>query len=1566
MNKISVPGEDNLQHTREDNLLSAQSSQNNAYLHLNESDLRKLCLEQQALITSLQQKINNTNATAASIVPGVAVESKPDNVIKGTEFLANMADGYIELDENLCYSYVNPVIEQITGCPASFWLGKNIWDVYANEVGSPTWQAIQKAFTQKVNTTAEDYFPALGIWHKSDIYPTPHGLSILIKDITVIKKTELQLKETCEIGKIGGWEADLIERKVQLSSVARTILGIEHNNDVSIQESIDFLLAGNRYDENESIRQRIDAGILLNGSFDEEVNIALSNGTEKWLHIKARAEFVGGSPVRLLGILQDITHLKLAQYKLNENESRFKAFMENIPAAAWICDENGYYEYINSQYPKILKVPADLTGKNIAEVYPEDIANLYLEDNKAVFNQSNTRSSIKRGIRPDGTPGQYMVTKFLLNQENQRQKIGGIAIDVTEQAKIDEQLLNQQRFLKGITEYAPLLMSYWTRDLICSFTNQTAKEWLGTELKDIVGHTMKDVLGDALFALNLPYIQRALQGEAVQFERGGFNIHGVAGYIWIQYVPDVEDGEVKGFYSIVTDITELKKAQIAIEFEERDKEALINSSQDYICSIDRNYNIITANAAYKNLMEAVTGIPVKKGDNVRTGSGFDEATWQLWESFFQRALAGESFTVETSTKPEGLDWEMWTECSFNPIVQNGEITGLACYSHDITERKKAALALKNSEEKFRSLVHSISDIIALVDENGIIQYVSSSVKAIMGYEENEVVGTNMFELIHPGDHALVFTELQTALQQPDYTTTLEIRLLNKQGQYIYLETKGSNQLNNPLIKALLINCRDITERRTAESKLRESKAQLDLVLDTVTDIIYVLEVEPGMRYKLLLANRVISGINLQNKQDIVGRYIEEYIPPERYNHFKEKLLLAVETKQTVKWEQLFINGNTRFYGIQTLTPVFDEHGNCIQVIGSVYDITDRKNAEQAILESYKKLEDYKFALDQSSLVYIADADGYITYVNDNLCNVSKYSAEELIGIKPSILDSGYHTPAFFEAIWQITRSGKTWRGQVKNKAKDGSFFWLESTVTPFLDGEGNPYQYLSINSDITQTKLAEEALAASNERFEYVTQATFDAIWDWDIVEGTILFSSAYKTLFGYEAGVYAFELFEKYFTKTHPDDIETVLNSLYDSVYGTSMYWSKDYRFRKSNNEYAYVLDKATIVRNKEGKAVRMIGAMQDITDRRRAIAELEKSELKFRSMVHNINDVITLVDENGFVLYSSPSLSSVLGYTPEEVNGLKIFTLLHPDDYARSKEVFKKILSTQGNSDIIEFRYRHKNGQFLIMESQGNNQMRNPAVNALILTTRDITKRREKEEERKLLVYELLEKNADLKQFSYITSHNLRAPLTNLMAICNLLDTEGLSQEDTMMMINAFKVATAKLNETLNDLIKILIIKDGKGQELEEISFEEIFAAVVRSISGIVEGASTIINADFSAAPSVYFYKSYLESIFLNLLTNAIKYAHPERPPAIEVKTQEDKKFVILTFKDNGIGMTMSRVQNKIFGLYQRFHNKIDGKGIGLYLVHSQVTGLGGTITVDSKENEGTTFTIKLKKTQ
>jgi len=1683
-------------------LLSFQSGGPDNINNLTIDELKKEYAVQQIMLQLLLKQNTHDNAQSSAPLssgqktPANQPTNGPNNTIKPTlcsSVVEYINDGYIELDNNLCYTYTNRKIEEITGLAQDFWVGKHIWDVFKDEVGSPTYHAIEKALRDRVYTFSEDYYPQLGVLHESHIYPTDGGLAIFIVDATVRKKTEQQLKETCEIGKMGGWEAILGEKKVLISEICAQILGVNGKNYLTLEEGLAFFNLEGDNTENQAIHQNIRAAVKRGEGFDEEVKLKLGDGREKWIRVKGRVEQSLASGVRLIGILQDTTKIREAQEKSFENEKRFRLFMNSSPLAAWVCDSKGVFEYVNKQYYSLFKPKDVVVGKNLLEIYPPEVAAEYMAENNTIITQKQTLTNLRHSLSQNGYEQHFLVNKFLIDDNGENPKLGGIAVDITEQEKANNQLTQQQRFLKGITENAPGLMSYWNKDLICTFTNQTAKVWLGTELSDIVGHAMKEVLGDALFANNYPYIQRALLGEIVQFERGGFNIQGVPGFIWIQYVPDIEDGEVQGFYSLVTDITELKKTQLAIEFEEKDKEALINSSKDFICSLDRDLRVITANKAYKDLIKNITGIPVQKGDHVRTGQGFDEETWVLWNGFFNRALAGESFTVETFTKPIGYDIQIWTECAFTPIVQNDQITGLACYSRDITERKLAQDTIKNNEEKLRGLLQNISDIIALVDESGVITYVSPSVTEILGYEENEVLGKNIFDLIHPENVGEAFTELQKALPHPGYNTTLEVKVLHKNGDYIYIEAKGTNQLYNPLIKALLITCRDITERKEAEKaialtykNLEDYKLALDqsgmvFIANAEGEVTYVNEnfcktskysadelvgkklgllnsghhpeefyeniwktVRSGKVWKGQMKNRAKDGsfywINatvtpflndagipyqvLGIDTDITDTKLAEealLLSNERFNYVLDATFDAIWdldlSNKTIFWgdgyKKLFgyepgfsqydakhdfydkvhpddldeflnssqeaIDGNSPYWAVsyrflkanQEYAFIADkaiiirnEEGQPIRMIGAMQDITAQKTAALAIAESYKKLEEYKFALDESAMVFIMDQEGTFTYVNDNFCKLTKYSREELIGTNRSILASGYHPDSFYKQLMETVSAGKVWRAQVKGKAKDGSFYWVEATITPISNELGKPYQYLSINSEITQTKLAEEALRVSNERFEYVTRATFDAIWDWDIINNTLIWGDGYQTLFGYAPKTAKIEAGQELSIQIHPNERPAVLKSIKDCLNSDALYWTQSYRFLKSNGEYAYVSDKAIVVRNEKGIATRMIGAMQDITDRVKAQQQIEESEIKFRSMVHNINDVITLVDENGFVRYSSPSLKTILGYEPEDVLHKKVFTLVHPDDYKKGKEVFKNLLAYEGSGGVIEFRYRHKNGHYLIMESQGNNQLHNPVIQSVILTTRDITIRKEKEEEKMVLVYELMEKNADLKQFSYITSHNLRAPLTNLMAICTLFDEEGITADDTMMLINAFKISTTKLSETLDDLINILIIKDGKSQEIHNVQFENVLNNVKTSISGTIQASGAIIHADFSLAASVPFYPAYMESILLNLLTNSIKYAYPGRTPVIAIQTRDEEKYVVLTFMDNGMGMNMSRVKTKIFGLYQRFQNKIEGKGIGLYLVQSQIAALGGTITVDSKEGEGTTFVIWFKK--
>ena len=339
---------------------------------------------------------------------------------------------------------------------------------------------------------------------------------------------------------------------------------------------------------------------------------------------------------------------------------------------------------------------------------------------------------------------------------------------------------------------------------------------------------------------------------------------------------------------------------------------------------------------------------------------------------------------------------------------------------------------------------------------------------------------------------------------------------------------------------------------------------------------------------------------------------------------------------------------------------------------------------------------------------------------------------------------------------------------------------------------------------------------------------------------------------------------------------------------------------------------------------------------------------------------DLLCIAGFDGFFKKINPAVSQLLGYTNEELFSKPINAFVYIDDQNYTAKVRKELLN---NKPLLNFenRYVTKSGNIVWLSWTSMPIADEKLVYAV---AKNITHNKKLEEERNLLLSKITKINKDLKKLSYTSSHDLRSPVNNLLSIFSLLDVSKIEDPETLQFIEMLKSTSESLKQTLNDYIDILILEDKAIAEIEELDLNESLNTVKFSINSLIQNSNVAIHVDFSEVEKINFNKTYLESIFLNLLTNSIKYTQPGCSPIISVYSRNRNGIDQLIFSDKGIGFDMELVKDKIFGLHQKFHNHIDSKGIGLYLVNSHVTSLGGKIEVESKINEGTMFTISFKK--
>ncbi|WP_162128344.1 PAS domain-containing sensor histidine kinase [Flavobacterium phycosphaerae] len=335
---------------------------------------------------------------------------------------------------------------------------------------------------------------------------------------------------------------------------------------------------------------------------------------------------------------------------------------------------------------------------------------------------------------------------------------------------------------------------------------------------------------------------------------------------------------------------------------------------------------------------------------------------------------------------------------------------------------------------------------------------------------------------------------------------------------------------------------------------------------------------------------------------------------------------------------------------------------------------------------------------------------------------------------------------------------------------------------------------------------------------------------------------------------------------------------------------------------------------------------------------------------------DLFIIAGFDGYFKKVNPAVCKVLEYSEAELLAHPITTFIHEDDLAIT---IKNRENIKMGKPLLHFenRYVTKSGETVWLSWTSMPLVGSDLVYAI---AKNITHIKKQEEERNLLLTNLKKINRDLKKLNYTASHDMRSPVNNLLSIFSLLDVSTIKDKETLEFIEILKTSTEGLKQTLNNYVDNIHHNENQSIALENISFEKSLKKVQQSIKSLVKDSKTTFTIDFSLAKKVTFNKTYLESIFLNLITNAIKYGNPDKSPNITITTQKIEGYIQLIFTDNGQGFDIKKVKDKIFGLNQKFHNNADSKGIGLYLVYNHITDLGGTIEVKSEIDKGTTFTL------
>ena len=625
-------------------------------------------------------------------------------------------------------------------------------------------------------------------------------------------------------------------------------------------------------------------------------------------------------------------------------------------------------------------------------------------------------------------------------------------------------------------------------------------------------------------------------------------------------------------------------------------------------------------------------------------------------------------------------------------------------------------------------------------------------------------------------------------------------------------------------------------------------------------------------------------------------------------------------------------------------------------------------------------EHYKKTIGRHAIIAITDLNGTITYVNDQFCEISQYTREELIGSNHRIINSGYHPKEFFEDMYSAITKGEVWQGDIRNRAKDGSYYWVSTMITPLKNEQGIIDQYFAIRIVNTKRKQAEEAMRISEQRYRGLL-ANLDAgvivhAPDTSIIKNNPRASELLGLDDGQMRGKQANDPYWKFL---YEDNSQLPLDRypVNEILFTKKPIKNRIFGIERAANDVIWVSADGFPVFQTDDEISEIVISFIDITERRKMEVEMiEKS--KFVESLLNLNPSILYIHDiiERRNVFSNEGIERILGYSRNEIQGFgsqALFLLMHPEDRsAFIEKIYPLYKNTKDNAQIVhQYRMKSKDGLWHWIESTEiiYKRLSDGSVKQIFGAANDITERKQAEEALQKHAQELEILNNTKDKFFNIIAHDLRNPFIGITGISEILEAE--LTRDNNERSSEFLKYTQMIQTSAKSAFTLLenLMEWAKAQtgnikvKPENISFDYILSYTIPIISGNAFKKNITIKKALAATDRIYADESLVSTILRNLLTNAIKFTHPNGK--IIVSTESKNNFLEISVNDSGVGIETKNLE-KIFRIDSKFSklgtDKEKGTGLGLILCKEFVEMLGGKIWVTSEVGVGSTFTFSL----